>query len=60
MCTHIWRFSQNMRKSAYMYTKLPSNALEERLRLVLPIINKQVKLKDAAKVFDGGQRALER
>lgn len=43
-----------------MCTKLPNNALEKRLRWVLPIINKQVKLKDAAKVFDGGQRTLER
>ncbi len=43
-----------------MCTKLPNNALEERLRWVLPIIEKQIKLKDAAKVFDGGQRTLER
>lgn len=60
MCTHIWRFSKNMRKSADMCTKLPNNALEERLRWVLPIVNKQVKLKDAAKIFSGGQRTLER
>lgn len=43
-----------------MCTKLPDNALAERLRWVLPIINKQVRLKDAAQVFDGGQRTLER
>ena len=43
-----------------MCTKLPSNALEERLRWVLPIINKQIRLVDAAKVFSGGQRTLER
>jgi len=49
-----------MRKSANMCTKLPSTALEERLRWVLPIINKQIKLIAAAKVFPGGQRTLER
>lgn len=49
-----------MRKSLDMCTKLPANALEERLRWVLPIINKQVRLKDAAKVFTGSQRTLER
>ena len=49
-----------MRKSADMCTKLPSNALEERLRWVLPIINKQIKLIAAAKVFPGGKRTLER
>lgn len=49
-----------MRKSLDMCTKLPNNALEERLRWVLPIIEKQIKLKDAAKVFDGSQRTLER
>ena len=43
-----------------MCTKLPNNALEERLRWVLPIINKQIKLIAAAKVFPGGKRTLER
>jgi len=49
-----------MRKSVDMCTKLPNNALEERLRWVLPITNKQIKLVDAAKVFPGGKRTLER
>lgn len=43
-----------------MCTKLPNNALEERLRWVLPIVNKQIKLVAAAKVFPGGRRTLER
>lgn len=43
-----------------MCTKLPNNALEERLRWIIPIINKQTKLKDVALVFPGGQRTLER
>jgi len=43
-----------------MCTKLPNNALEERLRWVMPIVNKQVRLKDIASVFPGGQRTLER
>jgi len=43
-----------------MCTKLPDSALEERLRWILPIINKQIKLVDAAKVFPGGKRTLER
>ena len=43
-----------------MCTKLPNNPLEERLRWVLPIIRKEVKLKEAALVFSGGQRRLER
>jgi transposase InsO family protein len=49
-----------MRKSANMCTKLPNNALEERLRWVLPIINKEIRLVEAAKVFPGGKRTLER
>lgn len=43
-----------------MCTKLPSNALEERLRWVMPIIRKEVTLKDASRLFPGGQRTLER
>ncbi len=43
-----------------MCTKLPSNALEERLRWVMPIIDKGIRLIDAGKVFPGGQRTLER
>lgn len=43
-----------------MCTKLPESPLEERLRWVLPIINKEVKLKDAARLFTGGKRTLER
>ena len=49
-----------MRKSADMCTKLPSSALEERLRWVLPIAKKQIKLSDATKVFPGSRRTLER
>jgi len=49
-----------MRKSTDMCTKLPNNALEERLRWVMPIIQKDVRLVDVAKVFPGGQRTLER
>lgn len=49
-----------MRKSADMCTKMPNNVLEERLRWVMPIIQKDIKLKDASKVFPGGQRTLER
>ena len=49
-----------MRKSANMCTKLAATPLEERLRWVLPIVNKEIKLIDAAKVFPGGQRTLER
>lgn len=43
-----------------MCTKLPNNALEERLRWVLPIIQGDIRLVDVAKVFPGGQRTLER
>ena len=49
-----------MRKSANMCTKLPESPLEERLRWVLPIITKEIKLADAAKIFPGGKRTLER
>lgn len=49
-----------MRQSSDMCTQLPNNALEERLRWVLPIINKQIKLVNAARVFSGGKRTLER
>lgn len=43
-----------------MCTKLSNNVQEERLRWVLPIIEKKTKLKDLAKVFYGGKRTLER
>ena len=43
-----------------MCTKLPDSVLEERLRWVLPIVNKHIRLIDAAKVFPGGKRTLER
>lgn len=39
---------------------MPKNIKEERLRWVLPIYNKEVKLKDAAKVCPHSQRSLER
>lgn len=43
-----------------MCTKLANSPLEERLRWVLPIIRKEVKIKDVAIVFPGGNRTLER
>lgn len=43
-----------------MCTKLPSNALEERLKWVLPIVSREIKIKDAVRVFPWGQRTLER
>ncbi len=49
-----------MPRLATMCTKLPESPLEERLRWVLPIINKEVKLIDATKLFPGGSRTLER
>ena len=49
-----------MQKLMHMCTKLPKNVLEERLRWVLPIVNKQIKIVDAVKVFPGGKRTLER
>ena len=50
----------NMRRFVHMCTKLPNTALEERLRWVLPIVNKEIRLVDAAKVFPSGKRTLER
>ncbi len=43
-----------------MCTKLSNDQLEERLRWVLPIVSKEIRLKDAAKLFYGGKRTLER
>ncbi len=43
-----------------MCTKMPKDIKEERLRWVLPIFNKEVKLKDAAKICKYGKRTLER
>ena len=48
-----------MRKSTDMCTKLPKSPMEKRLRWVLPIIQKDIKLVDATKVFPGGKRTLE-
>lgn len=39
---------------------MPKTIKEERLRWVLPIYNKEIKLKDAAKVCPHSQRSLER
>jgi transposase InsO family protein len=39
---------------------MPQNILEERLRWVLPIVRKEIRLVDAAKVFPHGKRTLER
>ena len=49
-----------MKTSKYMCTQIPKNALEERLRWVLPIVNKEIRLKDAIHLFPGGKRTLER
>jgi len=43
-----------------MCTKMPKDIKEERLRWVLPIINEEVKLADAAIVCKYGKRTLER
>lgn len=43
-----------------MSAKMPKTIKEERLRWVLPIINKNIKLLDAAKVCPHSQRSLER
>lgn len=43
-----------------MCVNMPKTIKEERLRWVLPIVNKEIKLKDAAKVCPYSQRSLER
>lgn len=43
-----------------MCTQIPKNHLEERLRWVIPIIKKQIKIKEAALLFPGSKRTLER
>jgi transposase len=43
-----------------MSAHMPKTIQEDRLRWVLPIIRKEVKLKDCAKVFPHGKRTLER
>jgi transposase InsO family protein len=43
-----------------MSIKMPKTIKEERLRWVLPIVNKHIKLKALAKVCPHGQRTLER
>jgi transposase InsO family protein len=49
-----------MEISKYMCTQIPKDALTERLRWVKPIVNKEVKLKEAALLFPQGKRTLER
>jgi transposase InsO family protein len=43
-----------------MTIKMPETIKQERLKWVLPIVNKQIKLADAGKVCPHGQRTLER
>lgn len=47
-------------KGLNVCTKIPKDALEERLRWVLPITSGRMKLKDAAILFPQGKRTLER
>jgi len=56
----VLKKSKNMQKLMNMCTKLPKNSLEDRLRWVLPIINKEIKLVDVMKVFPNSKRTLER
>lgn len=60
MCTHLWRFLEGVSMLLGMSTKLPETIKEERLRWVLPIVRKEMKLKDVIKVFPYGKRTLER
>jgi len=57
MCTHIWRFSSTMGSMAIYMAK---TIQEERLRWVLPIINKDIRIIDASKVCPYSKRSLER
>jgi len=43
-----------------MCINMPKTIKEERLRYILPIYNKEVKLKDVAKVCPHSKRSLER
>ena len=43
-----------------MCTAMPKNTKEERLRWVLPIVNKEVRLVDTAKIYPHSKRTLER
>jgi transposase len=49
-----------MGRLVHMCTKLSKTVVEERLRWVLPIVNKELKLVDVAKLFPHGKRTLER
>lgn len=50
----------NMRRLVHMCTKLSKTIAEERLKWVLPIVNKELKLVDVVKLFPHGKRTLER
>jgi len=43
-----------------MCTQIPNNHLEELLCWVIPINKKQIKIKEAALLFPGSKRILER
>lgn len=60
MSTHIWRFLPKATRLGHMCINMPKTIKDERLRWVLPIFNKEIKLKDAAKVCPHSQRSLER
>ena len=60
MYTHMAVFQEIWKTQYILCTKLPKDALEERLRWVLPIVNKEVRLKDAAILFSQGKKTLER
>lgn len=49
-----------MPRLVHMCTKLPNTIVEERLRWVLPIVNKELKLNEVVKLFPHGKRTLER
>ena len=50
----------NVQRLVHMCTKIPETIVEERLRWVLPIVNKEIKLIDVANLFPYGKRTLER
>lgn len=57
MCKHIWRFLPTM---GDMAIAMSQTIKEERLRWVRPIVHKEIKLVDVAKVCPYGKRSLER
>ena len=60
MCKDIWRFSPRLCSLGNMCIDMSKTIKEERLKWILPIINKEMRLVDVSRICPYSKRSLER